>query len=78
MRYITDKALLNSRRIAFASIRRGENVKQCRRLIERLDIEIQRRQPIIYPGLNNEDVLRSDGSELSLDIEVRTNPTRGV
>ena len=66
-RYITDKEQLNSRRIAYESIRRGAKVRECEELIERLDKEIQCRQPILYPG--HDDVgSPAIAQQLNLDI----------
>jgi hypothetical protein len=70
-RYITEKELLNSRRLAYGSIRRGENVKDCEELIERLDTELQRRQPTLYPSHDNAHILRPDRGELVLNIPNR-------
>jgi hypothetical protein len=46
-------------------------VEECEELIDRIDTEIQRRQPALYPGHNDEDILRPDDGELILDIPRR-------
>jgi len=46
-------------------------VKECEELIERLDTEIQRRQPTLYPGHDDADILRPDRAELELNIPNR-------
>jgi hypothetical protein len=46
-------------------------VEECEELVERLDTEIQRRQPTLYPGHDDADILRPDRSELVLNIPNR-------
>ena len=43
-------------------------MRECEELIERLDKEISSRQPILYPGHDDVDILRPDMAELNLDI----------
>ena len=51
-------------------------MRECEELIERLDKEIQRRQPILYPGHDDVDILRPDRVELLLDIPRRKKSIR--
>ena len=53
------------------SIRCGENIKKCKELIERIDTEIQLRQPRLYSGHNDRDILRLNRAELMLYIPER-------
>ena len=69
--HVTEKELLNSRRLAYSSISRGQNVKECEELIERLNTEIQRRQPTLYTGHDDADILRPDRGDLILNIPER-------
>ena len=55
--HITTKELLQSRAMAYRSLQRGGDVKQCEALIDRIETEIQQRQPELYEGHKNEDIL---------------------
>ena len=46
-------------------------MKECEVLIERLDTEIQRRQPTLYPSHDGADILRPDRAELELNTPTR-------
>jgi hypothetical protein len=50
-------------------------VEECEDLIERIDTEIQRRQPTLYPGHNDADILRPETAELILNIPRRKKTT---
>ena len=51
-------------------------MEECEKLIDRIDTEIQRRQPTLYPGHNDEDILRPKAAELILNIPRRKKFTK--
>ena len=46
-------------------------MEECEELIDRIDTEIQRRQPALYLGHNDADILRPDCADLILNIPKR-------